>query len=91
MKVILLILMLCVCSCTKQIEPKETIPIAGSESSVDKLFTVDGCTTYRFYDGGYIHYFVKCSDIVMTTSTHSESCGKGCTRTITDEIETVSK
>lgn len=54
----------------------ETSTSAGTEFVVDKLFTVDGCTVYRFEDGGRLRYFTNCSG---STQWH-ESCGKNCTR-----------
>lgn len=44
--------------CQKQ---AETTTRAGVEFQVDKLFTIDGCTVYRFADGGYPRYFTNCS------------------------------
>lgn len=35
---------------------------------VDKLFTVDGCTVYRFVDDGRYRYFSKCAHAESTTS-----------------------
>lgn len=39
---------------------------------VERLFTVDGCTVYRFYDNGTRH-FASCPG-----STVIHQCGKGC-------------
>lgn len=44
--------------CGKQAESSTA---AGVEFRVDKLFTVDGCTVYRFRDAGYYRYFTNCS------------------------------
>ncbi|WP_145182356.1 DUF4884 domain-containing protein [Pseudomonas sp. URMO17WK12:I11] len=41
---------------------------------VEKLFTVDGCTVYRFLDGGWNRYFTNCSG----SASWSQDCGKGC-------------
>jgi hypothetical protein len=60
-------------ACTK---PPETSTEVGLEFVVDKLFTHEGCTVYRFVDGGYNRYFTNCSGSVSW----SESCGKNCTR-----------
>ena len=59
-------------ACTK---PPETSTAVGLEFVVDKLFTHEGCTVYRFVDGGYPRYFTNCSGSVSW----SEFCGKGCT------------
>lgn len=59
--------------CTKQ---AETSTAAGVEFRVDKLFTHEGCTVYRFEDGGRNRYFTNCSGSTNWT----ESCGKNCTQ-----------
>jgi hypothetical protein len=52
------------------------------EVTVEKLFTHDGCTVYRFRDVGY-HYYVRC-DAAGSAMTHSlEPCGRGCVRDAT--------
>ncbi len=45
---------------------------------VEVLFNHDGCTMYRFEDGGRDHYFARCPESVTTVS--PQSCGKNCTR-----------
>lgn len=46
--------------------------------AVDTLFTYDGCTVYRFQDGGHAVYYANCGG---TASTDQEvSCGRNCTR-----------
>jgi hypothetical protein len=51
---------------------------------------VDGCTVYIWYNDGHNHYFTKCDNTnkVITESNHSEYCGKACTKTVTEKIET---
>jgi hypothetical protein len=39
---------------------------AGGGITVKKLFTVDGCTVYRFYDAGS-RYFTNCSGSTQWT------------------------
>lgn len=38
----------------------ETSTQAGVEFKVDRLFTTDGCTVYRFSDAGRNRYFTNC-------------------------------
>lgn len=57
----------------------QRIPVAISEA--------DGCTVYRFVDGG-THYFTRCGDKVTTTKNYTESCGKACTRRRKEELTT---
>ena len=51
---------------------------------------VDGCTVYIWNNGGHNHYFTKCDNTnkVVTESNHTESCGKACSKTVTEKIET---
>lgn len=46
--------------------------------SVARLFTYDGCTVYRFNDGG-ARYFTRC-DSGSSSAAWQEGCGKNCTR-----------
>lgn len=62
-------------------KPAESSSSAGIEFRVDKLFTHDGCTVYRFNDSGY-RYFAKCEGAATSRMEWSESCGKNCTRPV---------
>jgi len=59
--------------CTKSAETSTSV---GREFVVDKLFTHEGCTVYRFTDGGNNRYFTNCQG----STSWAEQCGKGCTR-----------
>ena len=53
--------------------------------TVERLFTHEGCTMYRFKDAQY-HYYVRCAaEPPATIST--VSCGKNCTREETISTE----
>lgn len=49
----------------------------GAQFQVDRLFTHEGCTVYRFEDGGRNRYYANCSGNVTTS--WAENCGKNCT------------
>lgn len=70
--VMLILIVLVVSGCDMQ---AETSTHAGIGARVDKLFTVDGCTVYRFEDAGMNRYFTNCHGSTEWT----ESCGKNCT------------
>lgn len=61
---------------------------AKANETAGALFTVDGVTVYRFSDGGRYHYFAVRTGRADTVafSTWSESCGKNCTRTVSEEL-----
>jgi hypothetical protein len=46
--------------------------------SVELLFTHDGCSVFRFSDGGYDRYFTNCHG----STSWAETCGKSCHREI---------
>jgi hypothetical protein len=74
MKTVLAILALTLLAgCSK---PAETSTSVGREFVVDKLFTHEGCTVYRFNDGGNNRYFTNCQG----STSWRENCGKNCTR-----------
>ena len=68
--IILAVALLAGCS-----KPAETSTAVGAEFVVDKLFTHEGCTVYRFSDGGNARYYTNCGSTAWT-----RQCGKGCTR-----------
>lgn len=73
MKTLLAVLALTVIAgCSK---PAETSTAVGAEFVVDRLFTHEGCTVYRFYDGGNARYYTNCGSTAWT-----QQCGKGCVR-----------
>ena len=41
-------------------EPEATQKTTNSNFEVERLFTADGCTVYRFWDRQDYHYFVAC-------------------------------
>jgi hypothetical protein len=61
---------------------------------VERLTQVDGCTIYRFRDGGRNHYTTICRQgaTAQPASVHSswtENCGENCTTTRVEQIDTV--
>lgn len=69
-------LMLSACS-----KPSEEAKMVGTgEIKVERLFTHEGCTVYRFTDYRFVHY-ANCSG--TTTTTENYPCGKStCTRDV---------
>jgi len=76
MKLILaLAITLAIVGCSK---PAETSTSVGRDFVVDKLFTHEGCSVYRFSDGGYNRYFTNCNG----SANWNESCGNNCRRPV---------
>lgn len=75
LRVALAIAVISLTGCEK--EPVSTV-YAGNGAQVGKLFTVDGCSVYRFSDGGNNVYFTNCSGGTQWT----QNCGKNCTRKV---------
>ena len=61
-------------ACKKQAE--ETVHKGSYQ--VEKLFTYEGCTVYRFEDARTV-YYTNCKGSTQTTT----SCGKNCTEDVT--------
>lgn len=53
-------------------------PSTNPNFPVERLFTHDGCTGFRFRDEGRYHYYVRCGNDIATSQ--SVSCGKNCTQ-----------
>jgi hypothetical protein len=66
-------------------DAESTAGSSNAKFEVQRLFTVDGCTVYRFTDAG-VRYFANCRGSV--SADHFASCGKNCTHRVTDEIPT---
>jgi hypothetical protein len=70
----LIVISLLLAACTK---PAEQTSNVNAQFEVDRLFTNEGCTVYRFNDAGH-HYYVVCDGNPESIS--QKSCGKGCVR-----------
>lgn len=78
------ILTLALSSCGE--DPLATKSTDNPNLPVGILFEIDGCKVYRFRDAGQYVYFTNCRG--STTAFHSESCGKGCTRSVPIAVRT---
>ena len=64
-------------------KPAEAVAHTGAGFTVERLFTHEGCTVFRFEDGGRSRYFTRCDGIAaQSTTTWQESCGKNGTRPV---------
>lgn len=79
---ILLLLYFLLVACENKI-PLNTKRSTNSQYSVDLLFEHEGCKVYGFRDSYRYHYFTNCTE---TITTHSEPCGKGCTKHYDENI-----
>lgn len=70
MKRLLIISALLLTACGKVPESSVT----KGEFNVERLFTVDGCTAYRFNDAGRYIYYTNCAGTTQTTT--PRQCGK---------------
>ena len=73
-------------ACSK--EPQKTEHSTNPKIAVDTLFSHDGCTMYRFEDGGQDHYFARCGNNVDVSSAYTTTCGKNCFVTRDESIRT---
>lgn len=59
-------------ACKKDAE--QTVQV-GNDIRVEKLFTHEGCTVYRFFDNRYV-YYTNCQGSTQST------CGKNCEQNV---------
>lgn len=71
--ILLLITVFVLIGCNKPSQETSSI----GEFEVEKLFTKDGCTVYRFFDNRMV-YFTNCDG----STSYNESCGKGCSKQV---------
>lgn len=71
--IVLIIILMLIAACAKT---PETSTAVGKEFIVEKLFTYEGCTVYRFVDAGYNRYYTNCNGETIS----QYSCGKSCRR-----------
>jgi uncharacterized protein YceK len=69
-----LALLLTLAGCNSK-EPESAAQV-NVNFTVDKLFTHEGCTVYRFMDAGRERYYTNCKG----SSQWEESCGNNCNR-----------
>lgn len=85
-RLIFLIFAAALAGCMKDPEAVTHAGVGGFE--VGRLFTHEGCTVYRFYDGGSARYFANCNGSAETSWDRAVSCGKGCTRVEHHQVPT---
>lgn len=78
MRILILAALLCLSACGKP--SQETKETSNLNFKVEKLFTYEDCTVYRFIDDHYV-YYTNCS-----STTSFRNCGKACS--IRDEVRT---
>ena len=49
---------------------------------------VDGCTVYEFERDQHTHYFTRCPSTTTTETNRTQSCGKNCTKRVSETIVT---
>lgn len=72
-------------------EPVSTQSSDNPQVPVSHLLTIEDCKVYRFDDANNWRYVTICPNSVMTGSDRTESCGKSCTRTVSEDIPTVTR
>lgn len=78
-----LLALLALSGCDK--DAASTATTENPKFKVDTLFVYEGCTVYRFIDYSRV-YFTRCTSGPSEAS-WTESCGKNCTRTVTNRTE----
>lgn len=79
------------CDATQTPEQREQQRLADIAERTPHVYSkVDNCTVYIWKNGSYNSYFTKCDNTnkVVTEFSHSENCGKACTKKVTEKVET---
>lgn len=63
-------------------KPAESMTVKGAGFEVEKLFTHEDCTVYRFEDAGQYRYYTNCKAANQSTTMWNEGCGKNCSRDV---------
>ena len=86
----MLLLALLLGACDRGEPALESRPTDNANFDVQRLFTVDGCTAYRFVDARRYRYFVRCApdDRVTTLNEWREPRGKSSVL-VTEQIQTI--
>jgi hypothetical protein len=79
-----LVLILCFFATSCNEKPDAVLQSTNVEYKVDKLFTVDGCNVYRFYDDGS-KYFTNCKGGVNYDVRHGKTTSHETTPTEVEE------
>lgn len=66
-----LVLLLILSACARDGQESKNI----GNFRIEKLFTNEKCSVYRFYDTGNYHYYTSCQETIQTLA-----CGKNCYR-----------
>jgi hypothetical protein len=67
---------------------EKTLQSSNPGFEIQIIGKADGCIIYRFWDGGNVHYFVRCQGASDVSTTDLRNCGKNCWHL--EEIQTVS-
>ena len=88
-RIVILLFVLFATGCEKTAQ--EVHQSSNPQVKVDLLFEHEGVRVYRFEDDYRLHYYAVPSSGVRVSSFSewTESCGKNCTRVVTDEIPTL--
>jgi hypothetical protein len=88
----LLLLIFGIKSCTETEWYKESERADEAQRKADAMPHVireaDGCKVYAFRGGDTWHYFTRCATTTTTERHYTQSCGKKCTKQMTEEITT---
>lgn len=63
-------------------KPAESTAVKGAGFVVEKLFTHEDCTVYRFEDAGHYRYYTNCKATKQSSTMWNEGCGKNCNRDV---------
>ena len=89
-RLMLVVAVMMLAGCVENTPPMRVESSTNPNVPIALLFEYDGCKVYRFYDAGRYRYLSKCENASSSSvsSEYTESCGKSCSRTVSDETPT---
>ena len=94
--IMILVTILAIGGCALVYEPNP-VDVAAQEArrvaaeTPHVIREVDGCKVYEFEKEGRNHFFTRCPTQTSTDRTYTTSCGKNCSKVITETIVTENK
>ena len=89
-RLMLVVAVMMLVGCVDETQPMRVESSTNPNVPIALLLEHDGCKVYRFVDANRYRYLSKCTNASSSSvsSEYTESCGKSCSRTVSDETPT---
>ena len=89
-RLMLVVAVMMLVGCVDETQPMRVESSTNPNVPIALLLEHDGCKVYRFVDANRYRYLSKCTNASSSSvsSEYTESCGKSCSRTVSDDMPT---